>query len=249
MPSVEVSAKPKPVVKAPSVTTWSQLGLVCLLLAVSGGIRSVRDLKFSGLVKESENPPFPLTEFPKNLGTWHAVEGSESALEPEFALIAGAKESVIREYVDAKTHQKAAVMILYGLASIVWPHCPSACYPAQGFKRVSPLRDREVRISVPESTVSARFLEEHFTKAIAGQVNYRVVYHSFLNAGCWDFDVQKKWKSFRYHPGMFRVQVQRLVDSGSGSDERLRRPLIEHRPGDRSSFASTPRKVMRTPKR
>ena len=85
------------------------------------------------------------------------VEGSENTLEPEIARIAGATDHLIRTYVDEKSGQTAAVMILYGLAYIVWPHTPDACYPANGFRSLSPSQDQDLDIQVPEKPTPARF--------------------------------------------------------------------------------------------
>ena len=53
-----------------------------------------------------------------------------------------------------------------------------------------------------------QFRLQHFVKSKAGQTDNRGVYYSFQNAGQWGYDMEKHWKSFRYHPGMFKVQVQ-----------------------------------------
>lgn len=221
MALLELSTQPQTNLETPVKAKWKWMALVCLLLGASGAIRTARDWQFYTRGKENEKLPFPLAEFPKHLGSWRVLEGSERKLEPEIAEIAGAvlDGHIERIYIDEKTGQSADVLILYGLALNVWPHSPAICYPVQGFRPVTPLRDQDVSISVPDSSTKARFREQHFSKAIAGQVDYRVVYHSFLNAGHWDYDVQKKWKSFRYHPGMFKVQVQRLTDSGGLADE------------------------------
>ena len=99
------------------------VALVCLLLGASGGIRYWRDAKFQVLSKEGEVPPFPLREFPTILGDWHAEEGSDRTLEPEVARIAGSSDSIERTYINEKSGERVVVLILYGLAAIVWPHC------------------------------------------------------------------------------------------------------------------------------
>jgi hypothetical protein len=65
-----------------------------------------------------------------------------------------------------------------------------------------------------------------FVKSRAGQSDYVEVYHSFLNAGRWEFDMGKNWKTFRYHPGMFKVQVQRQVFAGGGTQEGSMEQLL-----------------------
>ena len=34
----------------------------------------------------------------------------------------------------------------------------------------------------------------------------------FLHNGKWTPEVASRWKMFRYHPGMFKIQIERLVN-------------------------------------
>jgi hypothetical protein len=198
---------------------WTWIALVCVVVGISGGLRYWRDWQFQSLNKESEKPPFPLKEFPKVLGDWHEVEGMETTLDPEVARLAGSSDHLIRTYVNEKNGERVVVMVLYGLAYLVWPHTPAACYPAAGFKSVPP--SREVEIDVPETTAKARFREENFARYKTGAGIYQQVYYSFRNADEWGLNMEKRWKSFRYHPGMFKVQLQcqvaavGMADNGS----------------------------------
>ena len=205
-----------PVLSKPAAKLeWRWIVLICMLLVISGAIRHWRDWHFQSLSRGSEIPLFPLNEFPKELGSWRAEEGSEETLEPDIARIAGASDHLIRTYVDAKSGESAVVMIVYGLAYRVWPHVPDVCYPANGFKSVPPLED--IDIPIPGTANKARFRMQNFVKYKAGQRDYREVYHSFRNAGEWGIDMAKNWKIFRYHPGMFKVQVQH---QGSSSGQK-----------------------------
>jgi hypothetical protein len=195
---------------------WTWIVVVCLLVGISGGVRYWRDWQFQSLNSENEKAPFPLKEFPKVLGDWREKEGPEVVLDPQVARIAGSTDHLIRTYVNDKSGERVEVMILYGLAYLVWPHTPNACYPAAGFKSVSP--SREVDIQVPGTTMKARFREENFAKYKAGAGIYEQVYYSLWNAGEWGLNPESRWKSFRYNPGMFKVQVQHQV-SAVGKDE------------------------------
>ncbi len=196
---------------------WRWIALVGLLLGTSGGIRYWRDWKVQSLFKESKTAPFALSGIPSVLGTWHAVEGSETVLDPEIAQIAGSSDHIIRTYINEKSGERAVVMVIYGLAYLVWPHTPDACFPAVGFKSVPPVRDVEIR--TPQAGTTARFRTQTFVKYRAGQGDYQEVYYSFFNAGRWGVDMEKSWKTFRYHPGMFKVQVQRQGFAGGRTDE------------------------------
>jgi hypothetical protein len=189
--------------------TWIGVALVFVLLGISGGIRHWRDRQFRSLTEESKKPPFSLKELPPVLGSWHAVEGSDATLDPQIARIAGSSEHLIRNYVDEKTGETATVMVLYGLAQIVFAHTPEVCFPAAGFSPIA--MPREVEIPIPGSSASAKFRTNIYRKNLVGTGIYEEVYHSFRNDGKWRSDVEKQWKSFRYHPGMFKVQVQRRV--------------------------------------
>jgi hypothetical protein len=205
---------------------WRWIVLVSLLLAISAGIRYWRDWEVQSLFKESEVAPFPLTEFPSVLGDWRAVEGSEATLDPEIAQIAGTsdRDNMIRTYINARSGETAVVMVLYGLAYLVWPHIPDACYPAAGFKSVPP--SRNVEVQTPHTATTAQFRMQTFVKSRGGQGNYLEVYHSLFNAGRWGFDMERNWKSFRYHPGMFKVQVQRQAFAGGGSEDGSMKQLL-----------------------
>jgi hypothetical protein len=196
---------------------WQWIALVALFLGTSGCVRYWRDWKAQNLVKESQTAPFALSEIPSVLGPWHVVEGSESTLDPEIARVAGSSDHIIRTYVNEKNGERAVVMVIYGLAYLVWPHTPDACFPAAGFKSVPTARD--VDIQTPQSGSTARFRVQRFAKYRGGQEDDQEVHHSFFNAGRWDYDMEKNWKSFRDHPGMFKVQVQRQAPAGGKTAE------------------------------
>ena len=186
--------------KPPAKLEWRWIALVCMLLVISGAIRYWRDWQFQSLSRESEMPPFPLNEFPKELGSWRAFEGSEATLEPDIARIAGASDYLIRTYVDEKSGESAVVMIIYGLAYRVWPHIPDVCYPANGFKSVPPLDDIDIQIpgtttkcgSAGSTSSSTRQNKEITGKCITrfatpanGELTWRKTGRSFaITPGC-----------------------------------------------------------------
>ncbi len=202
---------------------WRWIALICLLLVVSGVVRYVRDWQFQFISREHEVPLFPLSEFPKQLGSWRMKEGSDETLEPDIARIAGASDHLIRTYIDEKSGESAVVMIIYGLATKVFPHVPEVCYPANGFRLVRSPED--IVIDVPDTARQVPFRKQEFVQIKSGQRDSREVYHSFRNAGEWGIDQAKNWKIFRYRPGMFKVQVQHQGFSsgvkGENDSERL----------------------------
>jgi hypothetical protein len=203
----EVNDQPRPATGSRLRPEWTWILLVGLLLGLSGGFRYLRDWRFQSLSKESKNAPFPLEDFPKALGEWQSVEGLETKLDPQIARIAGSSDHLLRTYLNRTSGESVVVLILYGLAELISAHTPEVCYPSAGFKNVPPTRDFD--IPIPESTEKASFREELFVKYSAGAAIHERVYHSFRNAGQWAPDMQSRWKAFRYHPGMFKIQVQR----------------------------------------
>jgi hypothetical protein len=190
--------------------------VTCLLLAISGGIRFWRDRQFRTLAEAGAIAPFPMDDLPKNLGTWRCVEGSQTQLEPEVARTAGSSDHIIREYVDEKSGEHASAVILYGLASIVFAHTPDVCYPGHGYRPVVEPEDRQ--LSVPGLTTPVRCRRAIYSKKLGGIERYEVVYYTFLHNGQWVTDIANRWKSFRYHPGVFKIQLQRTVSSMAPQD-------------------------------
>ena len=141
---------------------------------------------------------------------------------------------MIRTYTNEKTGENVVVMLLYGLAQLLSSHTPTVCYPAAGFKGVPPSRD--VEIPIPESTAKALFREEHFVKYAAGTASTSRSIIRSATPGEWRSDMQSRWKSFRYHPGMFKIQVQRQETADSKANEKIVEEFSgEDRRGDRQA--------------
>jgi len=235
---------PKTPKTAPARRNWRLVAVVCLLLGVSGAVRYWRDLQFLQLENQSKSAPFPLKELPMVVGSWRALEGVEATLDPEVARIAGSSDHILRSYVNDKTGDRASVLVLYGLATLVWGHTPEACYPAVGFHPLAAARDVPITL---EDGKSVPFREALYGKSRAGAASYHEVYYSFRNAGEWRTEMAGQWKRFRTHPGMFKIQIERRVKSADLDDEACRDLLaglveeIEKRASDPAiSIASTP---------
>lgn len=194
---------------------WRLIATVCLLLGVSGGFRYWREFQFLQIKNQSEAPPFPLKELPMVVGSWRALEGVEATLDPEIARVAGSSDHVIRTYVDDKTGERATVLALYGLASLVWGHTPEVCYPAVGFQQLVAPRDEPIPLSDGKTVL---FREALYGKLQAGAAAYHEVYYSFRNAGEWRPDMGEQWKRFRNNPGMFKIQIERRVNTANLDD-------------------------------
>jgi hypothetical protein len=192
--------------------------MVCVLLGLSGGVRYWRDLQFLSIGNQSKNSPFPLKDIPNLLGTWRSLEGAETVLDPEIAKLAGSTDHILRTYADDKTGEQVKVLVLYGPADAVWGHTPEICYPASGYKAVGSPREVQIPIEGEGSKRSAAFRESLYGKSLGGATTLQEVYYSFRNAGEWRSEMESQWKKFRYFPGMFKIQVERLVKSAQLAD-------------------------------
>jgi hypothetical protein len=179
----------------------------CLLLATSGGVRFWRERQFETIARENEKCPFALDEVPKVLGTWHMDERASPKLAPDIARIAGADAHVLRNYIDQKSGAAVLVLILYGPARSVFAHSPEVCYPANGYQPVAPAVDHQFVDST--SRFPVRFRSAFFSKNVGATTRYEEVYYAFLHNEQWLPEVANQWKLFRYHPGMFKVLLQR----------------------------------------
>jgi len=194
--------------------------MLALLLGASGLVRYGRDLQFRALENESKASPFPLKEIPTVLGTWKMVEGAETTLDPQIARIAGSSDHIVRTYRSERTGEHATVLVLYGLAPLVWGHTPEICYPATGYKEIAAPRD--VKIDVEAAGAEVPFRQAVYGISQGGASSYHDVYYSFRNAGEWAPDMGVHWKRFRSHPGMFKIQVERRVESAGAKDDACR---------------------------
>jgi len=190
-----------------SPTWWT--AIACTLLFCSAGIRQWRDLQFAGKAKESETCPFPLSEIPRDLGTWHSDEREDERLDPEIADLAGSSGHTIRIYKDNSTGEAVSALVLYGLATSVFAHIPDVCYRSAGFQPAAP--PTEQPITVPDWPNPVRYRTLYFKKKIGGVTQYTEVNYTFLHNGAWLPEVSSRWKMFRYHPGMFKIQIERHV--------------------------------------
>jgi hypothetical protein len=208
----------RPIAAKAFMSPWKWMAVTCLILGISGGVRYWREWKFTSLAVKSEAAPFPLVELPRVAGTWQAGEGSESQLDPDVARLAGSSDHVVRSYLDEKTGEQASALVLYGLAAMVFGHTPEACYPSAGYQLVKGPVDGTITLpGVPEPV---RYRWAIYVKRVAGLNRYEEAFYTFRHNGDWLPDVADRWKMFRYHPGIFKVQISHpissLTESGKG---------------------------------
>ncbi len=199
--------------------TW--FAITCVLLSISGGVRFWRDMQFQAISKEGATSPISLKELPKVFGAWNAVEGTDVELDPEIARIAGSSQHVIRTYRDSKSGEDVVVLVLYGLADGVFAHTPDKCYPSAGYQKLIGLESKDRTIELPLAKKPLNFSTAYFGKQVAGMMNCVEVCWTFRHNGDWLPDVANRWKSFRYHPGMLKIQVQRQNCEQAGQESSI----------------------------
>ena len=189
------------------------MAVTCVLVGMSGGFRFWRDLQFQTAAKESAVCPFPLDDLSRSLGTWRSDEKLDGKLAPEIARIAGSTDHAVRIYTDQTTGEQVTALVLYGLARSVYGHIPEVCYPASGFKQNGAVIDEQIGRS--DAQIPIKFRKAFYTKNANGNGPFEEVYYTFLHNGDWLPDVSNRWKSFRQHPGVFKIQLQRYTPKSS----------------------------------
>lgn len=200
-----------------AVSPWTWMIVSCVLLGISGGIRYWREWRFSSLAAESATCPFRVADLPMVAGTWQASEGDSGQLDPEVAKVAGATEHTLRTYLDEKTGEQAGVLILYGLAADTYGHIPDVCYLAEDYRLVRGPIDRT--ITVPGVSKPVKYRWAIYSKRLGSINQYQECYYTFLHDDEWRPDMASRWKLFRYHPGLFKLQLTRMVTSLSENSE------------------------------
>jgi hypothetical protein len=134
---------------------------------------------------------------------------------------------VVRHYRDDKTGEQIEVVVLYGAAYFVGNHSPDICYPANGYKANPGSVDDT--LVVPGSQTPVRFHKSSFHKRSGPGAHDVEVFHSFLHNHEWLADVESRWKTFRAHPAMFKIQLERAGSGfsiGDNPGESLLKELI-----------------------
>ncbi|WP_422931942.1 exosortase-associated EpsI family protein [Singulisphaera sp. PoT] len=220
---------------------WLSLGLVCLLLAGSGGVRWWQSRRLAGVLRDARDSPFPLESLPMKIGTW---TGKPVTLDPLIVRVSGATDIITRRYTDQTTGASLEAIVLYGPSSEVFLHRPEVCYPNAGFTEAGDAKT--VMIKVGKEELPFRSLV--YAKGEGGQSALQEVIYSWRYNGKWSPDLVKH-KEFERIPGMFKVHVARTltpkerrdIDNPNEEFLRLLLPVIEARLArDVGQGASTP---------
>ncbi|RUL84916.1 exosortase-associated EpsI family protein [Tautonia sociabilis] len=205
----------------PSPWLWMILG--CALVAASGAVRVNQELQFADASRAAETPPFPMRDLPRTVGGHWEMVGEELELPPETQQIAGCSDYMYRAYEDDRTGVAVRVLVAFGPASLVYPHTPQVCFPANGYQhRGGPWR----RVIISDDASAADpgsssadplrfpFHVLTFGKATGGLENLQEVYYSFWHDGTWSPTAEATERLFRHRPAMIKIQVERPIIPG-----------------------------------
>ena len=192
---------------AASPKAWT--AITCVMLGLSGGYRYWRGMAYAQRTAETRESPFPLAKLPKVMGSWRYNEGSEVRLDPGIVIATGSSDHFVRNYTDDQTGQTVSVLVIYGAATAVAFHTPDVCYPAAGYHTVDTGAMTDYEMKIPGTDKVARFRGGVFAKRLGELTEYCEVVYSFRHVGVWAPDAAAGWKSFRQHPGMFKIQIAR----------------------------------------
>jgi hypothetical protein len=189
--------------------------VACLLLGASAVVREIQERRHSDDTNYMEDCPFPLGQIPRTLGRWKNTTDDQK-LDSKTLLITGGKDYSIRMYTDETTGVKLVVLLLYGPLEPVVPHVPEVCYPANGFQRVDLPLERTLEFTSQDASGKETGQRKAvFRSAVYGKGRaLEGVYHSFRFQGEWSPDPGAGQKLPRRKPGVFKVQIQRLVVPG-----------------------------------
>lgn len=212
------------------VGRWVRVGLACLILAASGGVRCWQTRRVEAVLEGGRVAPFPLEELPMTLGDWR---GETTALDPKIARRTGATDLVTRRYVDQRTGATVEAIVLYGPSTEVYGHIPEVCYLAAGYEKVAGPDTRTVRAGTPGVPFRALL----YSRGEGGQAELHEVYYSWRYQTHWSPGVESVYKRFERIPGMLKVHLARRVseherrDIGNPCESLLEvlLPELEHR--------------------
>jgi hypothetical protein len=202
---------------------WVWATVACLLLGTSGAIRTVQERRHRDEMNFIETCPFPLKDLPLKLGAWRLKDGGDQKLDRETMRVTGGTDHVFRTYVDELTGVSLAVLVLFGPAEPVLPHVPEVCFPSNGYSNAQDPLIRKVEYTTKDSSGhdvnhEAFFRSSVYEKSGGLAVRREESYHSFRLEGQWSPDAGAGRKFPRRNPGLFKVQVQRMVVAGENRE-------------------------------
>jgi hypothetical protein len=228
-PSIEdptFSELPPPLTRR-SGATWTWVVIACILLGASGVVRAMQERRHQFEKSYKAECPIDLEQLPDQFGKeWSVTSGGERKLDDFTMRITGGTAHIIKTYVNNQTGVSLTVLVLYGPAEPVLPHTPQVCYPSSGFGVGDIPTARTIEYSLGENEKGepikgkAEFLSASYAKPNGRQMLREGVYHSFRldlkdgKIGKWDPWIGLGYKFPRRNPGIFKIQIQRVIADG-----------------------------------
>lgn len=168
-----------------------------------------------------ETCPIDLAKLPEKFGDdWKMITGGDRRLDDLTMRITGGTDHLIRTYANDLTGVYLTILVLFGPAEPVLPHTPQACYPASGFAQTDFPTLRTIGYSLGKDAQGhpiegrADFELGTYAKPNGRQMLREAVYHSFRLDDRWSPFIGQGRKFPRRNPGIFKVQIHRLVADG-----------------------------------
>jgi Protein of unknown function (DUF3485) len=220
-PAPSGPTNPSPSRRRMTPLAWA--AVACILLGSSAVVRAMQDRRHRDEASYLETCPFPLDKIPTTLGGWRMSPEGDKKLDSMTMRITGGTDHILRTYADDLTGVKLDVLILFGPVEPVIPHTPEVCFPANGFTKIEDPITRPIKDASGED-IKGRPL---FRSGVYQKSRLREgVYHSFRLGGQWSPDIGAGRKFPRRNPGVFKIQVQRMVAEGERrGDDNVRDPL------------------------
>jgi len=235
-PSVEDPILPEaPPLARRAGVAWAWAVIACVLLGTSGVVRAMQERRHKDEKAYKAECPIDLDKLPDHFGKEWTVPLKEKEKEKdggrrldELTLrITGGTAHTIRTYANEMTGVTLTVLVLYGPAEPVLPHTPQVCYPSSGFDLGNLPAVRTIGYSLGRQDENghpieekADFLSASYAKPNGRQMLREAVYHSFRldlkdgQVGKWDPFLGSGQKFPRRNPGVFKVQIQRMITEG-----------------------------------
>jgi hypothetical protein len=199
--------------------------IACALLGASGMVRTVQESRHRFEKSQKELCPIDLSKLPNKIGDdWTLIKGGERKLDEYTMRITGGTDHAIRSYANRMTGVVVTLLLLYGPADPVLPHTPQVCYPASGFSAIDSPTARSITYSIGQDDQGrpverqADFLMSSYIKPSGRMPLREVVYHAYRLDGLWSFAIGAGRKFPRRNPGLFKLQIQRVVAEGEKLD-------------------------------
>jgi hypothetical protein len=185
---------------------WVRVGLAVALLAASAAGRMWQARRVDEKMRSGRVAPFSLSQLPMTLGSW---VGKDMPMVEIIARTTGSVDHVQRLYQNTITGQRVELIFLFGPSSEMFVHAPDVCYPATGYEHISgPLLHNLKGESEGEGPWP--FFEVIYRKGEGDTADQQEVYYSWWHSGGWNPGMITQ-KGAERIPGMFKVQVSRLV--------------------------------------